>query len=139
MLKRFEGDVQLIYYHYTLNPTSQVAAQAALCAGEQGHFWEFQHMLYARQEQWSRLPNPLDTLIDFAPAVALDATALRRCVKSGRMRQLIDADKDYGNTLQVRSTPTLFINNQRIVGAQPEAELVRVLRQELGRVKRNAS
>ena len=131
--------MQLVYYHFTLNPTSQVAAQAALCAGEQGRFWEFQHLLYARQEQWNRLSNPLDTLLDFAPAVELDVAALRSCVKSGRMQPLIEADKDYGNTLQVRSTPTLFINNQRIVGAQPETEIVRVLRQELGRAKRNAS
>ena len=41
MLARFEGDVQLVLYPFTLNPASEVATQAALCAGEQGKFWEF--------------------------------------------------------------------------------------------------
>ena len=35
VLARFEGDVQLVLYPFTLNPTSEAATQAALCAGEQ--------------------------------------------------------------------------------------------------------
>jgi len=49
-MQRFEGQVQLVLYPFALNPTSEVATQAAWCAGEQGKFWEFHHMLYRRQE-----------------------------------------------------------------------------------------
>ena len=45
-MQRFEGQVQLVLYPFALNPTSEVATQAAWCAGEQGKFWEFHHMLY---------------------------------------------------------------------------------------------
>jgi hypothetical protein len=38
----------------------------------------------------------------------------------------------------VHSTPTLFINEQRIVGAQLEADLVRTIRRELARVQRTS-
>jgi len=38
--------------------------------------------------------------------------------------------------LRVRSTPTMFINNQRIVGAQSEADIVRTIREELARARR---
>jgi protein-disulfide isomerase len=138
-LQQFEGEVQLVLYSYALNSRSEVAAQAALCAGEQGKFWEFHRMLYRRQAQWSHLANPLSQLLEFTNGMELDRAALKSCVQSGRMLKLIRADQDYGRSLQVHSTPTLFVNNQRIIGTQPEADLVRTIRQELARARRPSS
>src|SRR5215510_8529625 len=136
-MQRFEGQVQLVLYPFALNPTSEVATQAAWCAGEQGKFWEFHHMLYKRQELWNRLAAPLERLLDFAKDLNLDTAALRSCVESDRMKDRVQADKAYGQQLQVNSTPTLFINDQRLVGMPPEGDgaLVRLIRQELDRVK----
>jgi protein-disulfide isomerase len=136
VLARFEGDVQLVLYPFARNPTSKVATQAALCAGEQGKFWEFHRMLYARQEQWRRLPDPRQRLEEFARDVGVDTAALDSCVRSGRMEKLINADMAYGGSLGVRSTPTVFINDRRIVGAQPEGDFVRTIRQVLDRARR---
>jgi len=135
-MQRFEGQVQLVLYPFVLNPASEVATQAALCAGEQGKFWEFHHMLYRRQELWYHLAAPLDRLSEFAKDLSLDTTALKSCVESGRMQEIIKADKTYGQQLQVTSTPTVFINAYRVVGASSEGELVRLIRQELDRVQR---
>src|SRR5438094_6852360 len=108
-MQRFEGQVQVVLYPFALNPTSEVATQAAWCAGEQGKFWEFHHMLYRRQELWNRLPMPLDRLSEFAKDLDLDTAALKKCAESGRMESLVQADGAYGAQLQVSSTPTLFI------------------------------
>ena len=135
-MQQFEGKVQLVLYPFALNPTSEVATQTAWCAGEQGKFWEFHDMLYRRQELWNRLATPLERLSDFAKDLNLDTAALKSCVESGRMQELVKADKTYGQQLQVSSTPTLFINEQRAVGSQPEGELMRLIRQELNRVQR---
>lgn len=135
-LQRFEGQVQLVYHPFVLNSTSEVATQTALCAGEQDKFWEFHHLLYARQASWRRLSSPLSRLLDLAQQIGLDTDALKTCVRSGRMKPLIEADKAYGRSLSVRSTPTLFVNDHRIVGAQSEADLVRIIRRELARVRR---
>ena len=134
-MQRFEGQVQLVLYPFALNPTSEVATQAAWCAGEQGKFWEFHHMLYRRQELWNRLAAPLERLSDFAIDLNLDTAALKSCVESGRMQDRIQADRAYGQQLQVNSTPTMFINDYRIVGTQSEGELARLIRQELNRVQ----
>ena len=93
-------------------------------------------MLYRRQELWNSLAMPLDRLSEFAKDVELDTTALKSCVESGRMQSLVKADRAYAEQLQVSSTPTLFINAYRAVGAQPEGDLVRLIRQELERVQR---
>jgi protein-disulfide isomerase len=137
VLKRFETDVQLVLYPFVLNPTSEVATQAAWCAGEQGKFWDLHRVLYARQAEWSRLSNPLARLLEFAQDIRLDTAALKSCVNSGRMQPLINADKNYGRSLQVQSTPTVFINEQRLVGPS-EADLARTIQRELARVQRSS-
>ena len=134
-MQQFEGKVQLVLYPVAFHPNSTIAAQAAWCAGEQDKFWEFHHMLFRRQELWHSLAMPLDRLSDFAKDLELDTTALKSCVESGRMQSLVQADVAYGEQLHVESTPTLFINTYRTVGAQSEAELVRLIRQELERVQ----
>jgi protein-disulfide isomerase len=134
-MQRFEGQVQLVLYPFALNPTSEVATQAAWCAGAQGKFWEFHHMLYRRQELWNRLAAPLERLLEFAKDLNLDTAALKSCVESGRMQDRVQADKAYGQRLQVSSTPTMFINDYRVVGTQSEGDLVRLIRQELSRVQ----
>jgi len=138
-MQRFEGQVQLVLYPLALNPAanpaSEVAAQAAWCAGEQGKFWEFHHMLYRRQELWNHLAAPLERLREFGKDLNLDAMALKSCVESGRMQTLVAADRTYSQQLQVNSTPTIFINDNRVVGARPEGELVRLIREELDRVQ----
>jgi protein-disulfide isomerase len=93
-------------------------------------------MLYRRQELWNRFAAPLERLSDFAKDLSLNTTALKSCVESGRMQTLVTADRTYSQQLQVSSTPTLFINEQRVVGSKLEGELVRLIRQELDRVQR---
>jgi protein-disulfide isomerase len=140
-LERFEGQVQLVLYHFVLNDISQTATEAALCAGEQGQFWPFHDMLYVRQAQWRSLSNPLPRLLEFATSTGLNLNldTLQQCVKSGRMRGLIAEDKKLGRSLQVRSTPTVFINNRRTVGAQSTGDYIRMIRQELTRAQSQKS
>ena len=135
-MQQFEGQVQLVLYPIAFRPPAEIATQAALCAGEQGKFWELHDMLFRRQALWNRLEAPLERLSDFAKDLALDTAALKSCVESGRMQSLVKADIAYAEQLQVNSTPTLFINTDRMVGFQSEADLVRLIRRELDRVQR---
>jgi protein-disulfide isomerase len=135
-LKRYENDVQLVLYPFALNPRSEIATQWALCAGEQGKFWDAQKTLYAHQSSWSQAPQTLDALLKYSGELGLDNGALEACVTSGKMKPRVKANQEYGRSLQVHSTPTLFVNNRRLVGEQSEAEIVRTIRQELARVRR---
>lgn len=134
-MQQFEGQVQLVLYPIAFRPPGEIATQAVLCAGEQGKFWAFHDMVFRRQAVWSHLATPLERLSDFAKELGIDTTALKSCVESGRMQSLIKADIEYATQLQVNSTPTLFINTHRLVGAQTEGEIVRLIRQELERVQ----
>ena len=135
-MKRYENDVQLVLYPFALNPRSEIAVQVALCAGEQGKFWDVHQMLYRLQSRWSNASETLEALLKYTGELGLDNKILEACVDSGKMKPLVKVDQEYARSLQVRSTPTLFVNNRRIVGAQSEADLVRTIRQELARVRR---
>jgi protein-disulfide isomerase len=135
-MQQFEGKVQLVLYPIAFRPKGEEVTQAVWCAGEQGKFWEFHDMLFRRWGLWNNLDAPLQRLLDFARDLNLDVTALKSCVESGRMQSRVDADRAYARQLQVNSTPTLFINDNRVVGVQGEGDLVRLIRQELDRGQR---
>jgi protein-disulfide isomerase len=135
-MQQFEGKVQLVLYPIAFRPKGEGVTQAVWCAGEQGKFWEFHDMLFRRWGLWNNLDAPFQRLLDFATDLNLDVTALKSCVESGRMQSRVDADRAYAQQLQVNNTPTLFINDNRVVGAQGEGDLVRLIRQELDRAQR---
>lgn len=135
-MQQFEGKVQLVLYPIAFRPKGEGVTQVVWCAGEQDKFWEFHDMLFRRWGIWNNLDAPFERLLDFAKDLNLDVTALKSCVESGRMQSRVDADKAYAQQLQVNSTPTLFINDNRIVGGQGEGDLVRLIRQELDRAQR---
>lgn len=137
-MKNFAGQVQLVLYPVALsdNPRSLAAAQAALCAGEQGKFWEMHHMLYEQQTRWSQLASPLPRISEFAKGIGIEVATLESCVKSERMRPILDANRAQARSLQVHSTPTVFVNAQRLIG--PENDFIGTIQRELARVKRSA-
>src|SRR3989344_1487036 len=51
------GKVYFVYKDFPLSeihPFAQQAAEAALCAGEQGKFWEYHDKLFENQVQWAK-------------------------------------------------------------------------------------
>ncbi len=57
--ERLGDDVALAFLHFPItqiHPNAGNAAIAAICAGEQGKFWEMHDLLFARQDEWQNLP-----------------------------------------------------------------------------------
>ncbi|MCS7092899.1 MAG: thioredoxin domain-containing protein [Patescibacteria group bacterium] len=53
ILRTYGDKVRFYYFHYPLNyhPNAQKAAEASLCAGDQGKFWEYHDRLFEVQKQ----------------------------------------------------------------------------------------
>ena len=59
--RQIGDDVALVFLHFPitqLHPNAPTVHVAAECAGEQGKFWEMHDLLFERQDEWARLPNP---------------------------------------------------------------------------------
>jgi protein-disulfide isomerase len=123
--------VRIVFRQFPLrkiHPLAQKAAEASLCANEQGRFWEMHDSLFGDQEHLT-----VDALKARAAALKLDTALFNMCLDSGKEAAAIDKDIAEGAKAGVTGTPTMFINGRKMVGAQPYAEIQAVIEDELRR------
>ena len=132
-LKARHGDaLGLVLKHLPLSihPLGNEAAVTALCANEQGKFWEFNQALFS--------DNQLSPKAVFSKAktVGLDIERLKACTDAGEVRRTIRQDGVLAQAVGARGTPTTFINGRQIVGAMPTEDLDAIIKAELVRVRK---
>lgn len=114
------GTASIVYKHSAfLGQESIWAAQASECAADQGKFWDFHNLLFARQNGENQGAFTLDKLIGFAKELKLDMTRFEPCLTSNETLARVQADAQEGRTAGVTGTPTFFINGQLFAGARP--------------------
>ncbi len=106
----------------TLHPWARTAALAGRCAYQQDpkSFWKVYDLIYDNQDLISA-SNSYEKFLDYAGQAGLNQATFKSCLSSPEAAQAIDASVANGNQLEVRSTPTVFVNGRRIVGADPHA------------------
>jgi protein-disulfide isomerase len=123
------GKVRLAYVNFPLaqHQYAWPAAEAAMCAGAQGKFWEMHDALFNTQSRWEALPSPASLFDSLAHAQGVDTARWRQCIQSGKMKSWIQADHDRAQSAGAASTPSFMIGDKLLVGAQPIAELRRAI------------
>jgi protein-disulfide isomerase len=123
------GKVRLAYVNFPLaqHQFAWPAAESAMCAGAQGKFWAMHDALFNTQAKWEVLPSPAQFFDSLARAQSVDIDRWHKCVQSGKMKAVIQADHDRAQTAGAGSTPSFMIGNQLLVGAQPIADLRRAI------------
>jgi protein-disulfide isomerase len=113
------GKVNFVFKQFPLtsiHPRAQKAAEASLCANEQGKFWEYHDTLFANQQALD-----VASLKQYAADLKLDTTKFNSCLDTSKYAGTVSAETNQGVTAGVQGTPTTFINGKKIVGAQPYA------------------
>jgi protein-disulfide isomerase len=112
---------------------SALAATAALCAGEQEHFWVYHGYLYANQGGENSGTFTGARLDQIAQAVNLDMTAFHTCLADPSKRSTVTTETSTAEQAGINSTPTLVVGHHAPVAGVPtfdafsaiiEAELV---------------
>ncbi len=116
------GEVLLIYYDFPLNihPQASLAANAARCAGEQGAvaYWEMHDLLFGDIAEWSH--NRANAVFaSYGETLELEMEAFNSCLEENKYEAEVQADYELGLSRGVSSTPSFFINEQPLIGAQP--------------------
>ena len=103
-----------------IHPWARTAALAGRCAYQQNPaaFWKMYDFIYDGQDLISA-ENAWGKMTDFAGQSGLNAAAFKACMASPEAGAAVDASRANGLLLEVNSTPTMFVNGRRIVGADP--------------------
>jgi protein-disulfide isomerase len=122
--------MRLIYRHFPverIHADAGRAAEASMCAQEQGRFWDMYASMLANQTELD-----LSGLIRQAGDLGLDSRTFARCLESGRHRVDWRRDQTDGRALGVSGTPSFFVNGAFIEGADQD-QLDAAIRAVLGR------
>jgi len=116
------GKARYVFHNYPFiddntNPLgggeSDQAASAAMCANEQGKFWEMHSILYANwngENQGNLSDRRLQAM---AESLGLDMNAFNACFNANKYESEIQADFNKGKEMGVSGTPSVFVNGNQ--------------------------
>ncbi len=127
-----EGEIQrfieenpdrgLLVLHFPLeaiHPFARGAALAAICADEAGHFPAMHHLLMttelSNETEWGELA---------AEAGVGDLVWFEECTTAERTEARLERDRELGNALGVRGTPTFIIGDELQSGGVTARQLI---------------
>lgn len=118
ILSDYKGKVTYVFRHFPLpmHKNAVSAAIAAEAAGEQGKFFEYHDLLFNNQKDWGESTNSQELFLSYAEMLQLDTAKFKEALDKKANAERIQTDQDAGIALGVNSTPTFFINGEKIPG-----------------------
>lgn len=133
--EKFGDKVDVVYRQFPLVSIHQFAAKAAeasLCANEQGKFWALHDAMFDDQTKLA-----VSDLKQTARRLGMDGKKFDACLDTGRYAEQVQNDQKEGQRYGVNGTPALFVNGLPIDGgAVPFNVLEAAIQKELDRAKR---
>lgn len=126
------GKIRFEYRDFAfIGEESTRAAEAAMCALEQGKFWEYHDALFANQLGENVGSFSDDRLRQIAAAAGLDRDQFQACLASGTHRAEVQAMFDEARQAGINATPSFFVNGQK-VEIRSYQDLLSAIEAELG-------
>jgi protein-disulfide isomerase len=86
----------------SIHPQAYKLSQAALCANDQGKYWEMHDRFFGVKKTSPK------TIYADVEALGLDSATFKECYDSGKYVKTVDKDIADGSKLGVRGTPSFF-------------------------------
>jgi len=134
LLELYQGKIRLAYKY---NPLTHIhhnalsAAHAAQCAAEQNQFWTYENKLFTTQTQWAPLTDATTSFFTMAQEISLNQEQFKICYQDVNQRLLITEDMKEAENLDIHSTPTFIIGDDRLIGGLIESDGARVIEKAL--------
>jgi protein-disulfide isomerase len=130
LVAKYGDKVEFSYRNFPLrsiHPNAQRASEIAMCAAEQGKFWEAHDALYAHQESLDEA-NAKKVVAD----AGVDAAKIDECLNAGRGAAAVDEDYKTGEDAGLEGTPSFFVNGRSFSGNPNLSGLSQAIDEELG-------
>jgi protein-disulfide isomerase len=117
-------NLRVIYREFPLpiHAHAKEAAYAAEAAARQGRFWPMHDLLYREQAVWSKSTDAKALFSAYAGMLQLDRGRFKTDMESMEVQQKVEADLKHGGSIGVKTTPTIFINNEAVEGTKSNPE-----------------
>ncbi len=116
-----KAKLTFIFFPLPQHNNGQLAAQAALCAQQQGKFWEFHDELFEKQDEINNSVNDEqaeENIKLIASNLGIEMAYFNECVGSSEIREQVKNDYESAVKLGLKGTPTFFINDEKLTGPQ---------------------
>lgn len=129
---RYGEDLRVVFRHFPLpfHPQAARAARATVCAARQERFWPMHDLIFARQSTLAAAD-----LGAWAAEIGADADAFAACMADPTSAQAVEDDMAAAREVEVRGTPTSFVNGVKLVGARPAEDFEALCDEELARAR----
>ncbi|HSV28737.1 MAG TPA: DsbA family protein [Candidatus Omnitrophota bacterium] len=114
------GKAKLVYRDFPTGPAalSIGASMIAHCAGPERYYGVLGLIMQA-QDKWLRSQNPLDELKRTVRMAGITGEQVDACLQRKDLQQaIVERAAQAGKAHTIKSTPTVFINGEMIVGAE---------------------
>jgi len=122
---------------FTQTTEGKLIAKAAQIAGDQGKYWEYAVLALEKgainNENKEKITEKI--LLDWASLLNLNKSKFESGLKDKGYDSLIEADLKDAGKLEIVTSPTFFLNKQRLSAKNAE-ELKQLLEEEIARIKR---
>ncbi|MEM1246116.1 MAG: thioredoxin domain-containing protein [Acidobacteriota bacterium] len=129
--EKYKDQVRIVFRQFPLNsihPKAQKAAEASLCASDQGKFWEMHDLLFAEQKDLD-----IAQLKEKAVRLGLDASSFDSCLDDDKYAEQVARDIREGAAAGVSGTPSLFVNGRPLTGVVAFEAIAEIIDDELER------
>lgn len=107
-----------------IHPNAFAGARAAEAAAMQGKFWQMHDLLYEQNQiyynsnqtasTWVGASDPTTYFDQYAKQLGLNVAEFKKDYSSSKVNDLINADMNAGNKLNVDATPSFFLDGKLI-------------------------
>lgn len=128
LLAQYGDKVKFVYKHLPLSMHKDAfgAARAAVCAEQQGKFWEMHALLFEKAQGLTS-----EAFRGYAAQLGLKADAFDTCLESEASRAAVTRDLEEARAAGIASTPTFILNGKLLSGIKSIEEFKALIDAEL--------
>ncbi len=127
VLSQYSSQITFQFRNFPLtsiHPNAFAGARAAEAAGLMGKFWQMHDLLYTQNQEyynsngaiatWIGTTSPLSVFDQDATSLGLNVNQFNTYYNSEQVNNLILADENVGNKLNIQGTPTFFLDGKQV-------------------------
>ena len=134
---QYGEEIAIVTRHFPLpfHQNGQPAAWAAEAAAKQGQFKEMADLIFAKQDDWSGKAANVSLFYPYAEELGLDIDQFQEDALSEEVKDKVDRHLAGGRAVGVNSTPTFFLQGEKISNPRTLEDFLALIDEALAEVE----